>query len=336
MNTERYQRQLVLPDFGAAGQQRLSQAKILIIGAGGLGVPVMQYLAGMGVGNMTIMDADVVSLSNLQRQVLYVTEDVGKLKVEVAKTKLQQLNPEISISIIPEMLAKENAAENIASVDLVIDCTDSIEARYLINDACVEAGIPFIYGALYRHEGHVSVFNYQGNVSYRDVYPDDSAKVENCNEIGVLGVLPGMIGTYQAMEAVKVIANIGTPLSGKLLVVDALSSEHHVFELVKNPAADYAPTKPQLEEKWLAWNELEKMDLANYQLVDVRVEAEFEQYHDERFENVPMLNIPSFKPDKNVILVCNKGVTTRQASAILKTGYPDTEVYQMKGGYSSL
>ncbi|MEM7297566.1 MAG: HesA/MoeB/ThiF family protein, partial [Bacteroidota bacterium] len=251
MNTERYQRQLVLPDFGVGGQKRLGSSKILIIGAGGLGVPVMQYLAGMGVGSISIMDADTISLSNLQRQVLYGSDDVGKIKVEVAKKKLQQLNPEITISVIPEMLSVENSKSCITDIDVVIDCTDSIEARYLINDACFEAGIPFVYGALYRHEGHVSVFNHEESVSYRDVYPDDSAKVENCNEIGVLGVLPGIIGTYQAMEAVKIITGIGKPLVDKLLVVDALNSEHHVFELAKNPGQNTASAKKQPEEKWI-------------------------------------------------------------------------------------
>lgn len=336
MNTERYQRQLVLPDFGTAGQQKLEQASILIVGAGGLGVPVMQYLSGMGVGKMTIMDADTVSLSNLQRQVLYGIDDVGNLKVEVAQSKLQQLNPEISISTIPEMLSKENAREYISDIDLVIDCTDSIEARYLINDACVDAGIPFVYGALYRHEGHVSVFNYSGSCTYRDVYPDDTAKVENCNEIGVLGVLPGIIGTYQAMEAVKVLTGIGQSLAGKLLVVDAMNNEHHAFELVKQPQAQKAHKKE--EEKWLTWKELDEIDKSGFQLLDVRTNSDYEAFHDDRFQNLPMDRITSFSPEKGrgLILVCNKGITTRQASAIIKSGFPEVEVYQMKGGYSSL
>ncbi len=336
MNVERYQRQLVLPDFGVKGQHKLESANILIIGAGGLGIPVMQYLTGMGVGNICIMDADTVSLSNLQRQVLYGSNDVGKLKVEVAQSKLQQLNPEISISITPKMLTKGNAHEYITGIDLVIDCTDSIEARYLINDACVDAGIPFVYGALYRHEGHVSVFNYEGSCTYRDVFPDDSAKVENCNEIGVLGVLPGIIGTYQAMEAVKVLTGIGQSLAGKLLVVDAMNNEHHVFELAKQPLVQSVNKKQ--EDKWLTWQELETVDEKDFQMIDVRGESDYHSFHDERFDNFPMEIISSFHPEngRSLILVCNKGLTTRQASAIIKAGFPEVEVYQMKGGYSSL
>ena len=337
MNTERYQRQLVLPDFGMKGQQKLKDAKVLIIGAGGLGVPVMQYLAGMGVGCITIMDADTVSLSNLQRQVLYATDDVGQHKVEVAQKKLQLLNPEVSISIIREMIEKENAQDAVGGMDLIIDCTDSIEARYITNDACVEAGIPFIYGALYRHEGHVSVFNYKGSCTYRDVYPDDSAKAENCNEIGVLGVLPGIIGTYQAMEAIKVIVGVGKTLAGKLLVVDAMNCEHHVFELGKQPQSA-KPAAPKTEDNWITWQELETMEIESFDLIDVREEDDYERFHDDRFKNLPMHDISSFEPveGRDLILVCNKGLTTRQASAIIKAEFPEVGVFQLKGGYSSL
>ncbi|WP_421764695.1 HesA/MoeB/ThiF family protein [Ekhidna sp.] len=333
MNTERYQRQIVLPDFGAVGQQKLLDAKVVVVGAGGLGVPVLQYLVGMGVGTIRIVDGDDVSLSNLQRQVLYSTADVGKKKAEVAKERLKGLNPEVSIEVTTQMLEKQNANDLISGCDLVIDCTDNIETRYIINDVCVANEIPFVYGALYKHEGHVSVFNDEGSPSYRDVYPDDSAKVDNCNEIGVLGVLPGIIGTYQAMEAVKILTGIGQPLVGKLLVVDAINTEHHVFELA--PITKPEPKKEPRQESWLTWQELTEMDLKRYHLIDVRSKVEYSQNHDDRFENRPMDELTDFKVDKEVILVCNKGNATRQAAAIIAAQNPEIKVFQMKGGYST-
>lgn len=333
MNVERYQRQIVLPDFGAEGQQKLLDARVVVIGAGGLGVPVLQYLVGMGVGNIRIVDGDEVALSNLQRQVLYATKDVGKKKALVAKERLLAMNPEVDIEAVTEMLTLENAKQLISDSDLLVDCTDSIEARYLINDTCVPLGIPFVYGALYKHEGHVSVFNYQGSPGYRDVYPDDSAKVDNCNEIGVLGVLPGIIGTYQAMEAVKLLTGIGQPLVGKLLVVDAINTEHHVFELA--PVHKPQPRRKNDQESWLTWQELSAMDLDEFHLLDVRAENEYLEHHDDRFENLPMNQISDFHARKEVILVCNKGNATRQAAAIIKSSHPDLNVFQMKGGYSS-
>lgn len=333
MKTERYQRQIVLPDFGVEGQQQLLDAKVVVIGAGGLGVPVLQYLVGMGVGNIRIVDGDEISLSNLQRQVLYATEDIGKKKAEVAKERLQFLNPDVSIEITVQMLDKRNADDLISGCDLVVDCTDNIETRYVINDACISNKIPFVYGALYKHEGHVSVFNYHGSPGYRDIYPDDSAKVENCNEIGVLGVLPGIIGTYQAMEAVKVLTGIGQPLAGKLLVVDAINTEHHVFELasVSIPKQE----KENNQESWLTWQDLTEIDLDQYHLLDVRSPNEYMANHDDRFENRPMDELTNFKTDREVILVCNKGITTRQAAALIAAQNPKVKIFQMKGGYST-
>ncbi len=339
MNTDRYQRQIVLPDFGLDGQRKLAAANVLIVGAGGLGVPVMQYLAGMGVGKMTLMDGDVVSLSNLQRQVMYRTVDVGKKKVEVAERYIQGLNQEVQVTIVDEMLSKENAELQVKSRDVVVDCTDSIEARYVINDACEKENVPFVYGALYRHEGHVSIFNYQGSVSYRDVYPDDSAKVENCNEIGVLGVLPGIIGCYQAMEAVKVLTGLGDTLAGKLLVVDAMNMEHHIFQLAKNPVKNQ-PAEPvhEITESWLTWKEIDQLDQQHYHFVDVRPPAVFEEHHDDRFKNIPIEMLAGFSPDDNkqVVLVCQRGVTTKQASAILQSNFSDVIIHQVKGGYNAL
>ncbi len=337
MNTERYQRQLVLPDFGSAGQEKLLNSSVLIVGAGGLGVPVLQYLAGMGVGKIGIVDGDTIALSNLQRQVMYTTGDVGKKKVEVAQNHLRQLNPEVEIVAVQDMLTRANAASTIEGYDLVIDCTDSIESRYIISDTCEELGLAFVYGALYRHEGHVSVFNYQGSPTYRDVYPDDSAKVDNCNEIGVLGVLPGLIGMFQAIEAVKILAEIGESIAGKLLVIDPFSMEHHLFGLSKSSVNKKRETV-SIEESWLTWDQIKEIDLTGFHMIDVRTPEDYAAFHDQRFENIPVNDLISFSPEngKEVLLVCNKGITTRQASMIIKSSYPDIPVHQVTGGYSTL
>jgi len=336
MNTERYQRQIVLPDFGLERQEKLAVSKVLIVGAGGLGVPVMQYLVGMGVGSITILDEDEISLSNLHRQVIYSTTDVGRKKVVVARERLGQLNPDVSITAIAEMLGHENAEKLIGNCDLVVDCTDNIESRYILNDTCVKLNKPFVYGALYRHEGHVSVFNFQGSTSYRDIYPDDSVQVENCNEIGVLGVLPGIIGCYQAMEAVKILAEFGEPLVRKLMVVNAATSEHHIFILGKSKTRKETAKRVVTRNfQAIPWEKLEEMDFSKTHLIDVRSAQIFDNNHDPRFENIPLQMIAGFEPNSeyDVVLVCDHGKTTRQAAAILSSTYPDTQIYQIEGGY---
>jgi adenylyltransferase/sulfurtransferase len=337
MNTERYQRQIVLPDIGVSGQEKLISAKVLVVGAGGLGVPVLQYLVSMGVGHIGLIDDDVVSLSNLQRQVLYRTEDIGKAKVSVAKQSLKLLNPEVAISTYRDKLTKENAQQIIGAYDLVVDCTDNLLVRYIIDDVCVAQQKPFIYGALYKHEGQVSVFNYLGTPGYRNLFPDDQAKVDNCAEIGVLGVLPGIIGCYQAMEVVKVITGVGESLAGKLLVINAATAEHYTItlapqnEVSKESLSDFQPT-----DEWLTWEELDKINKDQYEWVDIRLKNQYEAGHDYRFKNVPFSQIFSFEPSREkLILVCERGMTTQQATTILQAEYPDLQVYQVKGGYSS-
>ena len=240
LDTERYQRHLALPEIGWDGQQKLRRAKVLVVGAGGLGCPVLQYLTAAGVGVIGIMDHDVVSLSNLQRQVLYNTGSVGRKKVEVAQEMLQALNPEVAFGIHPEKLTEANALAIIDPYDFVVDCTDNLKARYVINDACVQAGKPFVYGSIYQFEGQVSVFNYQNGPTYRCVFDEGAAEPPNCAEMGVLGVLPGIIGSYQALEAIKLITGIGELLSGKLLIVNTLTHVQRIIQLKRQmaPAAN--------------------------------------------------------------------------------------------------
>ena len=226
MNANRYIRQTLLKGFGVKAQEKLKQAKVLVVGAGGLGVPVLQYLNAMGVGVLGIVESDTIDLSNLQRQVIYGEGDVGLSKLAVIKQKLEAQNSETKINAYDTFLHKDNALEIIKNYDLVVDATDNFPTRYLINDACVLLNKPFVYGALHEFEGQVSVFNYKSGPTYRCLFPTMPSKGEmpDCNENGVLGIVPGIIGNLQALEAVKVITGIGKPLSGTLLIFDEIQT----------------------------------------------------------------------------------------------------------------
>ena len=232
----RYARHIALDEVGESGQQKLMNAKVLVIGAGGLGCPALQYLAAAGIGTIGIVDGDVVNETNLHRQVLYTNSDVGKPKVEVAAERLTQLNSEVEIQTFSEFLTAGNAMNIVANYDLLVDATDNFAARYRINDVCVKLDKPFVYGAIHRFEGQVSVFNYNGGPTYRCLFPDKPSEnqIPNCNETGVLGVLPGIIGTYQATEVLKIILGIGEVLSGKLMTFNLLTNSTRTFEFSRN------------------------------------------------------------------------------------------------------
>ncbi len=235
----RYQRHLTLSGFGMQAQQKLKHARVLVIGAGGLGCPALQYLAAAGTGTLGIVDDDRVSLSNLQRQILYAEADIGTLKAVTAAARLSAMNPAIACQPYAMRLTAANALDLIRAHDLVVDGSDNFATRYLVNDACVLAGKPLIYGAIQTFQGQASVFNYQGGPTYRCLFPDppDPMDAPNCAEIGVLGVLPGMIGTIQATEAIKVLTGIGEPLSGVLLIFDALRMRVQRVRFQRVPAA---------------------------------------------------------------------------------------------------
>lgn len=281
----RYQRHLSLPGFGLEAQLKLKAAKVLVIGAGGLGCPVLQYLAAAGVGVIGIVDDDVVDVSNLQRQILFDSQEIGQLKALRAQAKLQAMNPLIQCEAHPVRIGVENAIEIVAPYDLVVDCSDNFATRYLINDVCVLADKVLVYGALYTFQGQVSVFNFQGGPTYRCLFasPPKPEDAPNCAEIGVVGVLPGVIGCLQATEVIKLITGVGAPLSGKLLLFDALSMQSQTVQFERVPAqADVGelvamePTSCQAAVT--AVSEIQpvelKAELANYQLLDVREEWE--------------------------------------------------------------
>lgn len=237
----RYSRHLSLPDFGLEGQLKLKNTRVLVIGAGGLGVPLLQYLAGAGIGTIGIIDFDRIEISNLQRQVLYETKDEGFSKAEIATQKIQNLNPEIEVNYFPILLDRNNILPILENYDIIADGSDNFPTRYLVNDACVLLGKPLIYGSVFRYEGQVSVFNYQDKngqfgPNYRDLFPEPPPPnvVPNCAEGGVLGVLPGIIGNLQAAEVIKIASGIGTNLSGQLLIFDFLSSNFFKFKIRKN------------------------------------------------------------------------------------------------------
>jgi molybdopterin/thiamine biosynthesis adenylyltransferase len=231
---ERYARHLVLREIGGQGQQRLKAAKVLIVGAGGLGAPAALYLAAAGVGVIGLMDSDVVSLSNLQRQVLYATAEIGALKVDAAAQALDALNPHVQIEAHAAALSQINVDQSISGYDLVLDGTDNFETRLLVNAACVRAGKPLISGAIERWTGQVGMFT--GRPCYQCLVPEAPPGAETCQTVGVVGALAGVIGSMMALEAIKSIAGAGTSLAGRLLIYDALAAESRTVRLTADPA----------------------------------------------------------------------------------------------------
>jgi sulfur-carrier protein adenylyltransferase/sulfurtransferase len=233
----RYSRHLIMPEVGMEGQLKIKQAKVLCIGTGGLGAPLGLYLAAAGVGRIGLVDFDVVDSTNLQRQVLFGTSDVGRPKTEAAADRLRNLNPEIQIDTFETQLTSANALELFKDYDIIVDGTDNFPTRYLVNDACVITGKPNVYGSIFRFEGQITVFSYPGGPCYRCLYPEPPPPglVPSCAEGGVLGVLPGIVGTIQAAETLKLIIGKGDPLVGRLLLFDALAMKFRELKLRKNP-----------------------------------------------------------------------------------------------------
>jgi len=247
----RYSRHLIMPEVGMEGQLKLKQAKVLCIGTGGLGAPLGLYLAAAGVGRIGLVDFDAVDSTNLQRQILFSSQDVGRPKIEAASERLHGLNPDIQIDPIEARLTSENALEILKDYDVIVDGTDNFPTRYLVNDACVLLGKPNVYGSIFRFEGQVTIFGHPGGPCYRCLYPEPPPPglVPSCAEGGVLGVLPGIVGAIQAAEALKLILGKGEPLIGRLLLFDALAMRFRELKLRKNrecPACGDHPTISQL------------------------------------------------------------------------------------------
>ena len=233
----RYERHISLPEIGEKGQQKLLDSRVVIIGAGGLGSPAALYLAAAGVGTIGVVDMDTVEESNLQRQILHSTETIGKNKVDSAEKTLSTLNPDVNIITYNTRLNKDNAIEIIENYDVVVDGTDNFQTRYLINDASVKTGKPVVHGSIFKYEGQITVFDPKDGPTYRDIFPEppENGTAPNCTEAGVLGVLPGIIGSIQALETIKLILGIGEGLSGRLLVFDALEMSFHEYKIDPDP-----------------------------------------------------------------------------------------------------
>lgn len=246
----RYHRQLILPELGVKGQHRLRAASVLIVGAGGLGSPAAIYLAAAGVGRIGIVDADVVEVSNLHRQILHDTQSIGAQKTASAAVRIRALNPDVEVVEIPVRLDASNALEILRGWDLVVDGSDNFPTRYLLNDACVLLHIPMVYGAIHRFDGQASVFAAEGGPCYRCLFrdPPPPGFAPNCSEAGVLGSLPGIVGSIQATEAIKLLTGVGTPLIGRLLLIDALAGNYRSMEIRRDPECVVCGDDPRLTE----------------------------------------------------------------------------------------
>jgi adenylyltransferase/sulfurtransferase len=346
---ERYRRHLSLPEVGLEGQQKLLSSKVLLIGAGGLGCPLAQYLAAAGVGELGLVDDDVVDLSNLQRQVLYGTQDVGRPKVEVARERVAALNPGVKLNAHPTRLSSENALEIFEPYDVVVDGTDNFPTRYLSNDACVLLGKPNVYGSIFRFEGQASVFDSRNGPCYRCLYPEPPppGSVPSCAEGGVLGVLPGIIAMIQATETLKLLTGVGSTLTGRLLLFDALEMEWNEFRLKKDPDCPVCGKNPSVTElidyhgfcglpDASAQAELATTTPAALQsrlkagdellLLDVRGPDEFETAHLEGALLIPLpelegrlSEIAAWK-QRPVVVHCHLGGRSEKACRILEAG----------------
>jgi adenylyltransferase/sulfurtransferase len=247
---ERYSRHIMLPEVGGSGQQKMLEARVLLLGAGGLGSPAAYYLAAAGIGNLGIVDFDQVDLSNLQRQIIHSTERIGMLKTESAKKTIQALNPDVNVTLYNEKMDSSNIMSLIKDYDYVVDGSDNFPTRYLVNDACVMKNKTLIHGSIYRFEGQVTVFKPGDGPCYRCLYPEPPppGMVPNCQEGGVLGVLAGVIGNLQVVEVLKLILGIGKPLVGKLLIYDALNTEFRNLRLRRDVNCPMCGEKPTIKE----------------------------------------------------------------------------------------
>ena len=247
---ERYSRHIILPEVGGSGQQKMLEARVLLLGAGGLGSPAAYYLAAAGIGNLGIVDFDQVDLSNLQRQIIHSTERIGMLKTESAKKTIQALNPDVNVTLYNEKMDSSNIMSLIKDYDYIVDGSDNFPTRYLVNDACVMKNKTLIHGSIYRFEGQVTVFKPGDGPCYRCLYPEPPppGMVPNCQEGGVLGVLAGVIGNLQVVEVLKLILGIGKPLVGKLLIYDALNTEFRNLRLRRDANCPICGEKPTIKE----------------------------------------------------------------------------------------
>jgi adenylyltransferase/sulfurtransferase len=359
---KRYSRHLILPEVGVEGQRKLKAAKVLCIGAGGLGSPVAMYLAAAGVGTLGMVDFDVVDFSNLQRQILHGTPDVGRSKLASAKDRLQALNPNVQIETYETAISSENALTLFEPYDVIVDGTDNFPTRYLVNDACVLTGTPNAYGSIFRFEGQASVFATKEGPCYRCLYPEPPPPglVPSCAEGGVLGVLPGIIGVIQATETIKLILGVGEPLIGRFLIFDALRMKFRELRLRKDPDCPVCGTHPTVTQlidyqqfcgipaaapepaTVNSATEITSVELKQrldrgdtLKIVDVREPNEYQINRIPGAELIPLGDVPKrvneLNPDDEIVLHCKSGVRSAKAADFLRSvGFK--RVLNLKGG----
>jgi adenylyltransferase/sulfurtransferase len=355
----RYSRHLIMPEVGMEGQQKLKGARVLCIGAGGLGSPLALYLTAAGVGTLGIVDFDVVDYTNLQRQIIHSTADVGRKKLDSAAEKLKAINPFINLKTFETKLTSENALEIFADFDIIADGTDNFQTRYLVNDACVLTGKPNVYGSIFRFEGQASVFATKDGPCYRCLYPEPPPPglVPSCAEGGVLGILPGLVGVMQATEVIKLVLGKGEPLIGRLLLIDALGMKFRELKLRKNPDCPVCGTHPTVtklidydefcgirgEEKPVNANlpEIQVEDLKqkldkgeNVFVLDVREPHEYQICNIQGYL-IPLGDLPKrvgeLDPDREMVVHCRSGVRSGKAVDFLRQqGF--TNVRNLAGG----
>lgn len=359
----RYNRHVILPEIGLEGQKKLKSTSMLIIGAGGLGCPAMQYLTAAGIGTIGIVDFDKVDETNLQRQVLYTIDDIGKPKVDCAIERLSRLNPFVKFVPYNFQLTNKNAISIIKNYDIIIDGSDNFVTRYLVNDACVLLNKPLVYGSIYKFEGQVSVFNYSKNdvergPTYRCLFPSPPAPESSpgCSETGVIGVLPGIIGTLQANEAIKISAQIGNVLSGQLSIINALTMQFYSISFERNKTI--LNSSPSTLEQYINFdyglfcsasspkniseitceelNDLITNHRNSLQIIDVRAKNEEPKLKTLKELQIPFADIVAdsnkINPNKKSIIICKLGIRSAIAIELLQKNTNLTNLYNLQGG----
>ena len=351
---QRYHRQLILPGFGNEAQQKLLHSRVLVIGAGGLGCPVLMNLTGMGVGVIGVVDDGLVELSNLHRQLLYDMDDIAELKTTAARKKLQRMNPDIKISTYPIRLNNHNATEILNNYDLIVDCTDNFPTRYMLTDACWLLKKQLVFGAVSRYEGQVSVFS--NKTTYRDIFPEppQEGEIADCNEAGVLGVLPNIVGNFMANECIKIITGIGETLKGKLLTYSALNNDSFIIEINNDgPDSNMMPKTIELfremnYEALCGVDPSETIDLFKFEqllqqnntlVIDVREPDELPELiiPHKRISLSELKNsIP--ETDQTIVFICQSGKRSLQAVSIYKEKQPSLtgKVFSLQNGVNSI
>jgi molybdopterin/thiamine biosynthesis adenylyltransferase/rhodanese-related sulfurtransferase len=349
-NSRRYDKQIALAAIGASGQEKLASARVLVIGAGGLGCPVLQNLAAAGVGQIGIVDGDAVEATNLHRQLLYTPNDCGKNKAQVAAMAVLKQNPEVKVFAFAYHFTKENAFEIIENYQLIVDCTDDNHTRYLINDVALAKNIPMVYASIHQFEGQLSVFNFKAGPSYRCLFPQPEKKLKdsNCNDSGVLGVLPQTLGILQATEVLKIILGIGEVLSGKLLLYDGLQYGFRTIAFGKNPSeiekglqnGNAILSSNAASEIAIGANAFfEALENNTHLVIDIRENYEQPKLENHGIHNIPLDQLEHFiatvAKNQSVILFCQRGHNSKMAADyLIKKGFGS--IHHLQNGIESL